>query len=125
MPRSAAPVAACPVRDRVHAAISNVRFLWSTEDDLQAGIYAALREAGLLPTREVRLNARDRIDLVVDRVGIEVKVASTWRDVARQLNRYLESDRFDDVVLVTTRATHLQIPPRDRLHIHLLEGSGL
>jgi hypothetical protein len=35
--------------------------------------------------REVRLNARDRIDLLVDRVGIEVKVTGAWRDVERQL----------------------------------------
>jgi hypothetical protein len=109
----------------VIAAIGQHRFLWSSEDDLQAGIYAALRALGEIPLREVRLNARDRIDLVVDRVGIEVKITGSWRDVSRQLNRYLESDQLDDVVLVTPVAAHARIRAHDRLHVHILTRSGL
>src|SRR4051794_24916838 len=91
------------------ADIAGVRFRWASEDDLQRGLAQALQEKGYVVEREVRLNAGDRIDLVVDRVGIEVKPAGAARDVERQLVRYLESDRIDELVLVPTKAAHRRI----------------
>ena len=93
----------------VIAAIERFRFRYSNEDELQEGLAAALESAGFDVEREVRLSARDRIDLLVGRVGIECKVAGKPDAVAAQCARYCESDRVDGVVLVTNRARHLQI----------------
>jgi hypothetical protein len=95
--------------DEVLGALRRCRFLHATELDLQEGIAGALTAGGLGVRREVPLSARDRIDLLVDRVGIEVKIAGSWRDVQRQLERYAESDQIDELVLVTTKPLHNRV----------------
>jgi hypothetical protein len=111
------------------ADIAAARFRWATEDDLQRGLAEALAAKGHVVEREIRLNARDRIDLLVDRVGIEVKTAGATRDVERQLLRYLESDLIDELVLVTAKAMHRRIPQgavgRKHLFVHQLQASAL
>ena len=102
-----------PDVDAILAVIHSCRFRHANESDLQAGLARALTDAGYEVQREVRLNARDRIDLLVARVGIEVKVAGVPRDVERQLGRYARSDLVDALVLVTTRARHR---PPDTMH---------
>lgn len=92
--------------DDVLAVLQATRFTWASEDDLQRGLAAALDAAGLPVEREVRLSGADRIDLRVGRVGIEVKVAGSWRDVERQMCRYAASDSLDAVVLVTSKPGH-------------------
>lgn len=115
--------------DDIVATIGSHRFLWATEDDLQQGLAQALDAAGRAVSREVRLNAHDRIDLLVGHVGIEVKTTGAWRDVQRQLHRYLESDLIDELVLVSAKAVHRRIPQGTiagkRLFVHQLEASGL
>jgi hypothetical protein len=88
-------------------ALRRHRFNYSNEDQLQQGIAAALTAAGFDVEREVRLDGRSRIDLLVGRVGIEVKVAGTPDAVERQLARYASSDRIDGLMLVTSRPRHL------------------
>lgn len=113
--------------DAVLAVLDGTRFMWSTEDDLQRGLDSALRGAGLPVEREVRLAPRDRIDLLVGRVGIEVKVKGDWRAVGRQVERYCQSDRLDVVVLVTCRADHTHVPRTSNakpIRVHLV-GSTL
>lgn len=82
------------------------------EDELQAGIAAALTAAGITVRREVVLSdERSRIDLLTDdRVGIEVKIAGSWANVVRQLTRYAKCTDIDELVLVTTRVAHHHIP---------------
>jgi len=82
------------------------------EDELQGGIAAALDAAGIVARREVVLSdGRSRIDLLTDdRIGIEVKVAGSWANVVRQLTRYAKCDDVDELVLVTTRVAHHNIP---------------
>lgn len=91
-------------------ALRRYRYTYADETALQAGLAEALSLESLNAEREVRLSPRDRIDLLVGRVGIEVKVAGTVDGVLRQLNRYAGSDRVGALVLVTTRATHLGMP---------------
>lgn len=86
--------------------LARSRFRFACEDDLQAGIAAALTVAGITVEREVRLDGHSRIDLLTDRVGIEVKTAGRADAVLRQLRRYADSDRVDALILVTTRARH-------------------
>lgn len=87
------------------------RFRYSNELALQHGLFDALapafRAAGYDVEREVRLDERCRIDLMVGRVGVEAKVNGTNAQVARQLARYLRSDLLDGIVLVTCRARHV------------------
>lgn len=116
--------------DRVIEVIGACRFRFASEDDLQRGIKAALTEAGLDVRREVRLNARDRIDLLVGRTGVEVKTGGAPRDVQRQLERYLRSPLIDDLILVTVKAGHARIaqgrrPSGKTLTVHVISGSGL
>lgn len=93
--------------DQVLAVIRGHRFLYTNEDELQEGIAAALDQHGLKPLREVRLSDRDRIDIFVDPVGIEVKVAGNQTHPWDQLKRYAEHDAIKSLVLVTNRVYKL------------------
>jgi hypothetical protein len=86
------------------------RFRYADENQLQEGIAAALATAGFAAEREVRLNARDRIDLLVGRVGVEVKIAGSGEALLRQVRRYTESDLVDGIVVVTAKVRHLRLP---------------
>lgn len=95
--------------DLVTDVLSAARFVWTTEDELQTGVADALIAEGLLVEREVRVDARNRLDLKVGPVGIEVKIAGTWRDVRRQLERYAALGTLRGLVLVTSRPSHVRI----------------
>lgn len=83
------------------------RFRYTDEDQLQEGIAAVLKQAGLDPQREVRLGDRDRIDLMVGRIGVEVKIAGSVHGVFEQLQRYAEHDEVEALILVTSRYQRL------------------
>lgn len=87
-------------------ALRRYRFTYCNEDQLQEGIAAALVEEGFEVEREVRLPGLGRIDLLVGRVGIEVKVAGTPIEVASQVARYAFCEEIDGLVLVTSRPRH-------------------
>jgi hypothetical protein len=95
---------------RVHGAIRAHHFRYSDEDQLQGALASALLSIGFDVQREVRLDGASRIDLLVGRVGVEVKVAGTVESVTRQLRRYADHDRIGGIVLVTTRVRHRQVP---------------
>jgi hypothetical protein len=89
--------------EQVLAVIRGHRFRYTSEDELQEGIAAALEHHGLKPLREVRLSDRDRIDILVDPVGIEIKVAGSQTHPWDQLKRYAEHEAIKALVLVTNR----------------------
>ena len=86
--------------------IRSFKFSYTSEDQLQGAIADALRSKGHAVEREVMIAPGCRIDMMVGRVGIEVKVGGAPRTVARQLGRYIRSDRVDGLVLVTSRVRH-------------------
>ena len=95
--------------------LSAARYRWNNENDLQAGLAGVLDHFGYPVQREVRLTARDRIDLLVEHVGIEVKVAKAGgaapiERVLSQLARYAEHDSIDQLVLVSTSVRHRVVP---------------
>jgi len=96
--------------DEVVAVIAAHRFGHATEAELQQGLAEVLWHAGYSVEREARLSARDRIDLLVDRVGIEVKVGGSVGNVVRQLERYADSEELDALVLASSRRHHLDMP---------------
>jgi hypothetical protein len=84
---------------------------YSNEAALQEMLAAALVAGGYAPQREVVLaDGVSRIDILVGRVGVEVKVKGSLPDVRRQLARYARNDDIDELVLVTSRAAHHGIP---------------
>lgn len=98
-----------PSHSDVAAEIRRHEYHYSGEADLQAGLWVVLSP---IPgaAREVRLGSRDRIDFLVGRVGVEVKVGGTLAEVVRQLLRYAERDEIDSLVLVTTQQRHRGAP---------------
>jgi hypothetical protein len=70
-----------------------------------------LTQLGFEVAREVALARGMRIDLLVGRVGIEVKIAGQTSSVARQLRRYAASDLVDELVLATTCPRHAGVAP--------------
>jgi hypothetical protein len=91
--------------------IATTRFQHTDEAGLQHGIQTALNLQGLDVRREVRLTPTERIDFMVDRIGIEVKVAGSPAEVTRQLRRYAITGAVDHLVLVTTKVRHRSIEP--------------
>lgn len=113
--------------------VSAHRFRYASEARLQEGLAVALTQAGYNVRREVRLDARSRVDLIVEphrrleRVGVEVKVAGSRASVLRQVTRYLQSDEIDALVLVTSRVRHTFAPivAGKPLVVVQLAGAGL
>lgn len=89
---------------RIVTALQSSRIGVSTEASAQKDAAEALTRAGLEVRREVGLSARDRIDLMVGAVGIEVKVKGSRREIFRQLERYAESDQIAALVLASSSA---------------------
>lgn len=83
--------------------LESYRFSFRSERDLQDGVEGVLGAGGLEFEREVRLNARDRIDFMVGSIGLEVKIAGSATNLLRQLARYAEHERVDSLVVVTSR----------------------
>ncbi len=81
------------------------------EAELQRALGGMFAEVGWPFDREFRLSAKDRPDFMVDgRIAIEVKVDGSVADVARQLWRYAQHARVEQLVLITTRSAHKHLP---------------
>jgi hypothetical protein len=60
--------------------------------------------------REAELGPKDRVDFLVGRVAVEIKVDGSSMEVTRQLRRYLEHEKVDSLMLITTKRKHLTVP---------------
>lgn len=106
--------------DELERIIRSGRYRYTTEDELQQGLAAVLQH-GLPPgtsvQREVRLSARDRLDLLIERhghrVAIEVKIDGNAGALGRQLTRYAEHPDLDALIVVTSRVRHLHVAELD------------
>ena len=94
---------------RIAVAIAASRVNLSTEITAHTSLAAILRERGFDVATEVRLTDKDRIDIMVGGVGVEVKVAGGRRDIYRQLERYAASDQIEALVLATAGAWPAQM----------------
>lgn len=86
--------------------VRRYRFTYRNEAELQDALAAMLEDADYDVEREVRISDRDRLDLMVGRVAIEVKTKGSPVNLARQLQRYAHSDLVEEIVLVTSRPQH-------------------
>lgn len=101
--------------EAVRAALEGRAVRTTDENELANVVERLFEEANVDYEREVRLSSRDRVDFLVDRVAIELKVEGSASQIIRQLDRYAQSDRVDHLVLVTTRRKHMLLMP-DALH---------
>lgn len=96
---------------RVHGVLTSTRLTYHDEESLQAAIHDALEQNGLPAVREVKLpGSLGRIDLMCGAVGIEVKIDGQVNAVTRQLMRYSHAPEIEELILVTTRAKHRDVP---------------
>jgi hypothetical protein len=90
--------------------LSRHAYRYANEVGLHAGLEQAMLDADLHPRPEVHLGPAGRIDFLVDRVGVEVKVAGETEPLLRQLTRYAGRSEIDELLVVTTRRKHRQLP---------------
>ena len=89
----------------IYNALHGKAVVVSSEAALGTLVRNLLTDASLKVEAEVQIGEgnKDRIDFLVDRIGIELKTKGSWAEVFRQLERYALSDKLDAVVLVTTK----------------------
>lgn len=90
--------------------LAGYRYDLTSEDDLQQGLAEAMLRERVEFQKEVRLSPRDRIDFMVGRVGVEVKVGGSLSALIRQLYRYAEHQEVDSLVLVSSRIRLDRLP---------------
>lgn len=90
--------------------LSGYRLNAASEKRLQDIIESILTLEKLDYKREFAFTHKDRIDFMVDRIGLEVKISSSPAEVLRQLFRYSEQEGVDELLLVTTRSKHRNLP---------------
>ena len=90
--------------------LGSFRFQYADEIQLQDGIARVLKDSHIEFEREFRLSQRDRIDFMVEKVGIEVKVGHPLASVMRQVHRYMQSSEVEELLVVTNRCRHSIIP---------------
>ena len=93
--------------EQILTKLSSARFHYGSEADLQEGI-AQILDCEF--QKEFKLSGKDRIDFLVGDVGIEVKVDGSATALLRQVRRYLEHDRLNTIIIVTTRCRHKELP---------------
>ncbi|MCJ8139597.1 hypothetical protein [Falsirhodobacter halotolerans] len=97
----------------------------STEHAAHASLAAALEAAQLPVAREVRLTTAERIDIMVEGVGVEVKIKGSRRDIYHQLERYAACEQITALVLATATAwpAHMaEIGGKPFFHASLVRG---
>lgn len=100
--------------------LSGKRMRCTTERALQDDVESVLTAAGTAFIREHRFGPRDRIDFLVGRTGLEIKIKGGARDIHRQCLRYCERPEIDALVLATTRPLGL---PALSKPVHILDLS--
>jgi hypothetical protein len=106
----------------------NSTFRFSDEKSLQQGIGIVLENCGCAFKREAVLTSTERIDfLVEDGIGIEVKSEHmALNALQRQLKRYAMLAAIKELILVTTKNTHLRLPKelngKPLHHVYLLHS---
>lgn len=116
-----------PTLAEVLTSLRGKRFRYQTELDLHEGLSAAFDEGGVAHRREVYVPG-GRIDFVVARLGIEVKIKGTATALERQIGKYALADELDEFLVITTRRTHNAVPRTiggKRVWVHIIGGLSL
>lgn len=89
--------------------LGRTRFSHVSEVDLHEQIASTLDNLGIDYRREVQIG-NGRIDFLAGGIGIEVKIKGGIGEVTRQLHRYAQSPLIDELLLVSTRSQHRNMP---------------
>jgi len=92
--------------------LSRYRYDCASEFELQNGIEEVLKDSSFDYEREVRLSKEDRVDFLVDRIGIEIKIDGSTTELLRQLARYAKHEKIKCLVVVTSRSRLTSLPER-------------
>src|SRR5262245_17902478 len=90
--------------------LESFRYAAPTEASLQEGIAESLRRAGLAFEREVELWPGSRIDFMAGAIGVEIKIKGGLSEVTRQLHRYAQSPKVEELLLVTNSLKLARVP---------------
>jgi len=82
--------------------LGSVRYRYASEAKLHDVIELLLKEAGIVYTREYRIDAQNRADFWINGIVIEVKVDGTAGDALRQVDRYIRLEGVHGVLLAAT-----------------------
>lgn len=93
------------------ATLGGRRYRYKDEATLHEALSAVLDDALIEHEHEVRIEG-GRIDFVVGKVGIEVKVKGSVEVLRRQLEGYSAERKLNELLVVTTRPAHRAVPDR-------------
>jgi hypothetical protein len=110
--------------DAVAKLLRGYRLPVSNEADMQRAVEEALQFEAVPYQREV-VQGGDRIDFVVEKVGIELKVKGSVAPVTRQLFRYALWEGISELLVVTSVGQHLGLPRQlngKQIVVHVARG---
>lgn len=101
------------LRESLIEALRGLGGAFGDEDALQRAIALAL-DLGRIPyEREKSCGTKGRVDfLVAGHLALEVKIDSSRMAVLRQLAHYANDDSVEELLLVTTKLQHRNMPPQ-------------
>lgn len=77
------------------------------EARLQQEIARVFDEKNIPYNREVVLSNQDRIDFMVNNIGIEIKINGSSSEIFRQCRRYCRHNEVDELILASNKAMGL------------------
>jgi hypothetical protein len=87
--------------------LSEFRFNYANESELQRGIEQVLVKKGFQVEREVRFQF-GRLDFLIDgEIAIETKIDGSAAELMRQVCRYVQSPDIIGILVVSDRASHV------------------
>lgn len=110
----------------ISAVLAKYRYRFCCEQELQDGIALALSRSDISFEREYRLTDNDRLDFFCEGIAVEVKIDGSAAAVLRQVHRYANHKDVNEILLVTTKASH-SIPASlngKKIVLHSLLGSA-
>lgn len=95
--------------EAVIKAMSRWQYDLATEAAMHRSLAGALDVSSVKYQREVNLTDEDRIDFYLPKhkIGIEVKLSCSSRQIYRQIQRYAESEKIDAIILLSNTAVGL------------------
>ncbi len=106
--------------EKIAEALKGIRQHPQDEKDLQSTIARCLTAAGIPFSREV-LTSTGPVDFVVGTTAIEIKIRGSATDVARQIIRYLDDERFTEGIIITTRPMLIPIQKSGEKPIRVID----
>jgi hypothetical protein len=91
------------------------------ETRLQREIARVFDKKNIPYKREVVLSDRDRIDFMVNNIGIEIKINGSSSKIFRQCRRYCKHNEVDELILASNKAMGLpkNIEGKPAFFLHL------